>query len=65
LKSGDQVAVHAWRLTKNPTTYTLQNLHDNEIGRVTLSRVQGSLATGTFAGDFPPHPGDTAELITQ
>ena len=22
-------------------------------------------ATGTFAGDFPPHPGDTAELITQ
>jgi hypothetical protein len=65
LKSGDQVAVHAWRLTKNPTTYTLHNLHDEEIGRVTLSRVQGGQATGTFAGDFPPHPGDTAELITQ
>jgi hypothetical protein len=63
LKPGDQVALHAWRLTKNPTTYTLHNLHDEEIGRVTLSAVKGGTATGTFTGDFPPRPGDTAELI--
>jgi len=65
VKAGDQVAVHAWRLTKNPTTYTLHNLHDEEIGRVTIASVQGGVATGTYAGDFPPKTGDTAELITQ
>ena len=63
--AGDQVAIHAWRLTKNPTTYTLHNLHDEEIGRVTITSVQGRVATGTFAGDFPPLPGDTADLVTQ
>jgi hypothetical protein len=63
LKAGDQVALHAWRLTKNPTTYTLHNLHDEEIGRVTLTSVQGSTANGTFLGDFPAKAGDTAELI--
>ena len=65
LKAGDQVAVHAWGLTKNPTTYTLHNLHDEEIGRVTISNVHGNTATGTFIGDFPPHPGDTAELVPE
>jgi hypothetical protein len=65
LKPGDQVAIHAWRLTKNPTTYTLHNLHDEEIGRLTLSSVHNGNATGTFSGDFPPKPGDTAELIQQ
>ena len=65
LKAGDQVALHAWRLTKNPTTYTLHNLHDEAIGRVSISHVQNGIATGTFAGDFPPQPGDTAELITE
>ena len=64
LKAGDQVALHAWRLTKNPTTYTLHNLHDEEIGRVTLTSVKAGIATGTFTGDFPPHTGDTAELIS-
>ena len=63
LKTGDQVALHAWRLTKNPTTYTLHNLHDEEIGRVTVTAVNGGTATGTFAGDFPPRPGDTAEIV--
>ncbi len=63
LKEGDQVALHAWRLTKNPTTYTLHNLHDEEIGRVNIASVQGGIATGSFAGDFPPKIGDTAELI--
>jgi len=59
------VAIHAWRLTKNPSTYTLHNLHDEEIGRLTLTTVQGSSATGTYVGDFPPKPGDTAELVTE
>jgi hypothetical protein len=63
LREGDQVALHAWRLTKNPTTYTLHNLHDEEIGRVTIASVKGGIATGSFAGDFPPQTGDTAELI--
>ncbi len=65
LKPGDQVALHAYRLTKNPMTYTLHNLHDEEIGRLTLKSVQGSSASGSFIGDFPPHPGDTAELIPE
>jgi hypothetical protein len=63
LQPGDQVAIHAWRLTKNPTTYTLQNLNDFEIGRVKLDSVQAGQATGSFSGDFPPQPGDTAELL--
>lgn len=65
LKPGDQVALHAYRLTKNPTTYTLHNLHDEEIGRVTIKSVQGGIAVGSFAGDFPPQPGDTAEIISE
>jgi len=65
LKPGDQVALRGSRLTKNPTTYTLHNLHDEEIGRLTLKSVQGGTASGTFLGDFPPHPGDTAELIPE
>jgi len=65
LKPGDQVALHAYRLTKNPTTNTLRNLHDEEIGRVTIKSVQGSTASGSFIGDFPPRPGDTAELIAE
>lgn len=62
---GDQIGLHAYRLTKNPTTYTLHNLHDEEIGRVTVKSVRGGMAVGSFVGDFPPHAGDTAELITQ
>ena len=65
LKPGDQVALHGSRLTKNPTTYTLHNLHDEEIGRVTLKSLQAGIAVGTFVGDFPPHAGDTAELIPE
>ena len=65
LKPGDQVALHGSRLTKNPTTYTLHNLHDEEIGRVTLKSMQGGIASGTFVGDFPPKAGDTAELIPE
>lgn len=65
LQAGDQVAVHAWRLTKNPSTYTLHNLHDEEIGRVKLDGVQGGVARGAFTGEYPPLPGDTAELVTE
>ncbi len=63
VKAGDEVSIHASRLAKNPSTYTLQDLHDEEIGRVSIGRVQGSSATGTFTGDIPPKPGDTVELI--
>ncbi len=38
LQPGDQVGVHAWGLSKDPSTYTLRNLHDEEIGRVTVAR---------------------------
>lgn len=65
VKVGDQIGLHAYRLTKNPTTYTLHNLHDEEIGRVTVKGVRAGMAVGSFLGDFPPHVGDTAELITQ
>ena len=63
LKTGDQLAIHAWRLTKNPSTYTLHNLQNEEIGRVTIASVQGRVATGLFTGDFSPKVGDTAETV--
>ena len=65
LKAGDQVAVHAWRLAKNPTTYTLHLLRDEEIGRVTLTNIQGGTGSGTFTGDFKPKVGDTANLVSE
>lgn len=65
VKVGDQIAVHAYRLTKNPTTYTLHNLHDEEIGRVTVKNLHAGMASGAFVGDFPPHPGDPVELIPE
>jgi hypothetical protein len=65
LKAGDQVAVHAWRLAKNPTTYTLHLLRDEEIGRLTLTNIQGGTGSGTFTGDFQPKVGDTADLISE
>jgi hypothetical protein len=64
VKRGQQLAVHASRLTKNPTTYTLQDLHDQEIGRFTVRDVQGVMATGTFAGDMPALAGDGLETVT-
>ena len=63
VQPGDQVGVHAWGLSKDPSTYTLRNLHDEEIGRVTIASVQGSTASGQYAGDIPPQPGETADLI--
>lgn len=63
LQPGDQVGVHAWGLSKDPSTYTLRNLHDEEIGRVTIASVQGGTATGEYAGDIPPRSGETADLI--
>ena len=64
-KPGDLIALHAWRLAKNASTYTLHRLQDEEIGRVTITSVSGQRATGTFQGDFTPKPGDTAESITE
>lgn len=63
VKVGDVLAVHARRLAKNPTTYTLQNLRDDEIGRVTIGSVRGGTAVGTFAGDIPPRVGDAVEML--
>ena len=64
-KPGDLIALHAWRLGKNASTYTLHRLQDEEIGRVTVTSVAGSTATGTFQGDFTPRPGDTAESVSE
>ena len=64
VKVGDQVAIHASRLVKNPSTYTLQDLQDEEIGRVVIEQMHGSSATGTFTGDIPPKPGDTVQLLS-
>ena len=63
VKPGEQLAVHATRLTKNPTTYTLEDLHDQEIGRLTVRSVQGVMATGTFVGDMPAMAGDGLERV--
>ena len=63
LQPGDQVGVHAWGLSKDPSTYTLRNLRDEEIGRVTIASVQGGTAVGQYAGDIPPRRGETADVI--
>ena len=65
VKPGEQVSIHSFRLAKNPTTNTLQRFQDMEIGRLTISKVSGGSATGTFLGDVLPKPGDTAEVITE
>ena len=64
-KVGDLIALHAWRLSKNFSTYTLHRLQDEEIGRVTVTSVSNGVATGTFQGDFPPKAGDTAESVSE
>lgn len=64
-RNGAPVSIHAFRLAKNPVTNTLQHFEDTEIGRLTVQRVNGALATGTYSGDVPPKPGDTAEVITE
>ncbi len=63
LRPGDQVSIRAWGLSKDPSTYTLRNLRDEEIGRVTIGSVQGGAATGEYTGDIPPRPGETADLL--
>jgi hypothetical protein len=50
-------------LAKNPITYTLNDLHDQEIGRMSVSSVQGSTVTGSFTGDIPPKAGDAMEVV--
>ena len=65
VKSGDQVSIHAFRLAKNPSTNTLQRFEDTEIGRVTVQRVSGGMAVGTYAGDVAVKVGDTAEVLTE
>ena len=62
LRQGDQLILRASRLAKNPSTYTLHNLQNEEIGRVSIQTIQGDLATGSYAGDFVPRPGDIAEV---
>jgi len=60
---GDQLSIHAQRLSKNPGTYTLQKLQDQEIGRFTVRRVQGATVFGSYTGDLPARPGDAVEVI--
>jgi hypothetical protein len=63
LRAGDQLEIHASRLAKNPTTYTLRNLEDEEIGRFSIRSVQGEIARGVYTGDYVPRTGDTAEPV--
>jgi ribosomal protein S17 len=63
VKVGDTIAIHATRLAKNITTDTLRDLVDEEIGRVIVTAVNGTVATGTFSGDYAPKVGDEADLI--
>ena len=65
VKVGDQVSIHGFRLAKNPTTSTLQRFEDTEMGRMTVERVTGGSAEGTYQGDVPAKVGDTAEVITE
>ena len=65
VRPGQQVSIHAFRLAKNPTTNTLQRFEDTEIGRMTVSKVTGGSATGSYQGDIAPKAGDTAEVITE
>jgi hypothetical protein len=60
---GDQLSIHAQRLSKNPGTYTLQKLQDQEIGRFTVQRVQGVSIYGAYTGDLPAKLGDAVEPI--
>jgi hypothetical protein len=62
LRPGDQLTLYASRLAKNPTTYTLHNLQDEEIGRLSVETVESGQASGSFAGDFVPRIGDRAEV---
>lgn len=65
LNVGDELSIHATRLAKNPLTYTLQTLHDQEIGRVSITAVQGNVVSGSFAGEIPARPGDVAVHLAQ
>ncbi len=65
VKVGEQVSIHSFRLAKNPTTNTLQRFEDMEMGRMTVTQVNGGSATGTYLGDVAPKAGDTAEVITE
>jgi hypothetical protein len=65
VKVGDQIAVRASRLAKNPTTYTLQYLQGQEIGRMTVRSLQGAMAVGTYQGDIFPRAGDAVDVVTQ
>ncbi len=65
VRVGDQLALHAARLTKNPATYTLMDLRNQEIGRVQVKSVQGNTVTGTYAGEVVPRAGDVVEAVTE
>ena len=65
VRPGQQVSIHSFRLAKNPTTNTLERFMDTEIGRMTVGKVSGGSATGTYQGDVAPKVGDTAEVITE
>ncbi|WP_157477182.1 hypothetical protein [Granulicella tundricola] len=64
VRVGEELAVHATRLAKNPTTYTLNILRDQEIGRIVIKSVQGATATGSYTGDIPAKAGDQVESLS-
>ena len=64
VKVDEEVAVHATRLAKNPTTYTLHRYQDEEIGRLIVRKVSGDTASGTYAGDVVPRVGDSVFTVS-
>jgi hypothetical protein len=64
-KVGDQLALHASRLSKSASTYTLHYLQDEEIGRVLVTSIRGTMVVGKFIGTYAPKAGDSAEVVRQ
>ena len=61
VKVGDQLSVKANRLGKDLVTYSLHNLTNQEIGKVTVQQVAGNIASGVFSGSYSPMTGDIVE----
>jgi len=63
VKVGDELSLHASRLAKNPSTYTLNLEKDDEIGRLTVKTLNGATGICSYAGDIQPKVGDAVEAV--
>jgi hypothetical protein len=62
VKAGDELTIFAFGLTKDLVTGSLKEAHGLEAGRIAVTQVDGSSATGAFKGDLRPAIGDTVSL---